>query len=817
LNSDPQQPQNQQDNQQANQQANNLFGNFSNIFGMFTQVTNAGGQQQGQNPGPQNPNNPNIQVQGPTIQRINSPGMPPGTIHITNTRRVITNPNATNPNISGNLSSNNPSASGVQSINDNAMNLNFPRVEGNSLNTEQPVTYSLQHSQLHNCNLHLQRVSGAHGNMMFAPEVPRLSGDRNSLSLLGNYLRLLLSQLENINPMLRRASDLLERENLLQGRSRVDFGEFSHNIGNALSCLANGISSVAPLMRDLRFAETGFGVVNQPRNANPNAPPNQPQNTPVDTDRVEQLTTQQNQPPNPVQPNQPETNQMQQNQAQQAQPQQTQPQNQNVQSNPQVNVQISSNPVNMNDVLGQLGGMDFGALLGNLGPMMGQMGQENQSQNQQAQGTEGQQQQGQLGGMDFGALLGNLGPMMAQMGQQNQPQNQQAQPTEPQQQQTQENSNNQGQNQPEGSNQQNPGIDLNNGPLGGMISNLLGPGGMTEIQSALGGNSTDPQVSGLVNMANNMFANMQGGQGIDLNSLFAGLNQPQQGANANLTTVSDPNIPENIAQVVVEVEIEQEVQDDEWQSVDEELGQEEVAPEQNPNGNLQGLMNSVLNMDLNASMGNFIRENNLLDDGEGEYDILGLCVSELNMSELSVLLLGDLRPLTTKHEQIRKRIRDLIEKENNDMEVIKEKFSGDFQLSFDKILNEQDSEIKLFEGFSCNATVRSVVDRNFDKIIDVILRDYTPESSPSFGEAYAEVFKNYIGEMAYEVSLGFENGLNGLQILIRRYNRDYIMRTSNNEQMAGMADAMFGRTIWNKVLEWYHEFKTEKENEQKRA
>lgn len=216
-------------------------------------------------------------------------------------------------------------------------------------------------------------------------------------------------------------------------------------------------------------------------------------------------------------------------------------------------------------------------------------------------------------------------------------------------------------------------------------------------------------------------------------------------------------------------------------------------------------------------MGNFIRENNLLDDGEGEYDILGLCVSELNMSELSVLLLGDLRPLTTKHEQIRKRIRDLIEKENNDMEVIKEKFAGDFQLSFDKILNEQDSEIKLFEGFSCNATVRSVVNRNFDKIIDVILRDYTPESSPSFGEAYAEVFKQYIGEMAYEVSLGFENGLNGLQILIRRYNRDYIMRTSNNEQMAGMADAMFGRTIWNKVLEWYHEFKTEKENEQKRA
>ena len=144
------------------------------------------------------------------------------------------------------------------------------------------------------------------------------------------------------------------------------------------------------------------------------------------------------------------------------------------------------------------------------------------------------------------------------------------------------------------------------------------------------------------------------------------------------------------------------------------------------------------------------------------------------------------------------------------MEALKEKFAGDFQLSFEKILNEQDSEIKIYEGFLPQTTVRTVVDRNFDTIIDVILKDYTPESSPTFGEAYAQVFKSYIGEMAYEMSEGFENGLNGLQILIRRYNREYIMRTSNNEQMASMADSMFGRTIWNKVLEWTLEFKAKK-------
>ena len=61
--------------------------------------------------------------------------------------------------------------------------------------------------------------------------------------------------------------------------------------------------------------------------------------------------------------------------------------------------------------------------------------------------------------------------------------------------------------------------------------------------------------------------------------------------------------------------------------------------------------------------------------------------------------------------------------------------------------------------------------------------------------------------MAYELSEGFEDGLTGLQILIRRSTKDYILKVTENEQMASMADAMFGATVWNKVLEWALEYK----------
>lgn len=479
------------------QHANDLFGNMGNIFGMMQGMMPPGNNMP-QQPAPPMPNQlptNNSPNQGPIFQRLTTSN---GTnaIHIQST---------TQQRPATNLRPANQSPFGVASLNDQAMHLNFPPIEGQNLNTESPVTYSLEHSQLHNCASHLTRINPSQGTRMFAPDVPRLTGERNSLSLLGNYLRLLTSQLENVNPVLRRAADLLERENLMQGRSRVDFGEFSHNVGNALNCLANGITSVAPLMRDLRL--TGnvgeFGVVGQQRNTDPSrVPPMQPTNTPSETARVDPQANQA--PPNQqANPNPPT----------------------NAQSNPQVNVQINGQPGNINEIFGNI---DIGSIMQNLGPMMGQQAGENPSQGNP------------LGNIDLNSIMQNLGPIMGQMGMQNPPQ--EAQPNAPQNMQAQPNPNNVPQNPQENTNQQQPqaqvisididtqvihdnqpdanqdaGQNMNQNPLGGMINNLLGPGGMNEIQNALQGNNADPQVQGLVNAANSIFANLSNGQGGGMN------------------------------------------------------------------------------------------------------------------------------------------------------------------------------------------------------------------------------------------------------------------------------------------------------------
>lgn len=160
-------------------------------------------------------------------------------------------------------------ANGVVSINTAGITLNFPRIEGQAL-TNNPVTYTLPHSRLHEAGDYLNRIRG--GQFNSGPEIPRIEQQRNSLGLLSSYLNLLHTQLENVNPMLRRASDLLERENLVQGGTRQEFGEFAHNIGHALHNLSDGIEPVALLLRDLRFLPNSgsFGVIENQQNPNQN-------------------------------------------------------------------------------------------------------------------------------------------------------------------------------------------------------------------------------------------------------------------------------------------------------------------------------------------------------------------------------------------------------------------------------------------------------------------------------------------------------------------------------------------------------------------
>jgi len=323
------------------------------------------------------------------------------------------------------------------------------------------------------------------------------------------------------------------------------------------------------------------------------------------------------------------------------------------------------------------------------------------------------------------------------------------------------------------------------------MNNLLGPGGLNNLQEAMSGGEANPQVAGLMNMANNMFANMgQQGGGIDMGAMMqqmmGGMNQQQPQA---------PNQQENNVEL----------------SNDNEA---EVQPEPQAEGHFDIgiLMNNIMGMNMNSTINEVITENNLNEEGQGEYDILGLCVSELNLSELTVLLTGDMSPLNGKHTQIREKIKALLEKENNNHEELKKKIAQDFEKGFLYFNYEQNPDVQLHEGFLPSKVVYDVINRNYDSIMDIILRDYTADSNPQFGQAYAEVFKCFMGEMAYELSEGFVNGLNGLQIMIRKCSIDYIMKvTGGNEAMAGMADTLFGRTVWDKILSWCMEWKAKKE------
>jgi hypothetical protein len=734
-------------------------------------------------------------------------------------------------------------ADGLQSIDNRGMSVNFPRIEGQNV-SEEFTTYTLNHTRLHESADYLGRITGPQARV--GPEVPTLSGSRNSLGVLGSYLGLLNTQLEHLNPVLRRASDILERESMVQGQARQEFGNFSHNIGNALNSLSQGIDSVAPLLRDLRFMpESGrFGVVSA-------------QNPPVD--------------PAQAQP-----------QAQPGQPGPQQPQVFNIPANqgaPAFNLQIHGNPQGLDGIINQFAGgpfAQFGEMINNA------RNQNQQGQGQaQAQAPGHEQPQGQApvnlaepepqvpvegerdevvvevevnamdgddedwedvdanppqggGGIDLGAMMGalggnggqggglDLGAMMGALG---------------------------------GNGGQGGGLDL--GAMMGALGGNGGQGGGLDLgamMGALGGNGGQGGGLDIGAMMGALGGNGGQGGGLDIGAMMGALGgnggiggtgtggnqhapqQPQQPAPApqpdaprgpgttplaGLFGNLGLNRPAPAQQPAPQPDAPRGPGTTPLAGLFGSLGLARPAPPADPqnasnnapapNG-MNNLLGNIMGIDINAPMSTVIRENNLMEDGQGEYDILGVCLSELNMTELSVLLTGDLTPLSFKHPQIKQKITDLFAQENNDIPTIKNKFAEDFNTSFLKITDDGQSGIELIPGFEPQQTVREVVDRNFDPIMNAINATYTPESEPQFGDAYAAAFKSYIGEMAFELSEGFENGLNGLQILIRKYNQEYILKVTNgNDSLASMADMMFGATVWNKVLQWTMEFKEKKE------
>ena len=163
-------------------------------------------------------------------------------------------------------------------------------------------------------------------------------------------------------------------------------------------------------------------------------------------------------------------------------------------------------------------------------------------------------------------------------------------------------------------------------------------------------------------------------------------------------------------------------------------------------------MNSLNN---NSTLSNIISENEWLNDGNDEYDIIGICLSQLKVMDLLSVLTGDITPLNNIQPQIRNKIDELLKKCDDDKEILKKNFSKDFTKSF---LDVQRADVKCYEGFEPEEVILGVTDIHFDKILDCIYKDYPQNSSPSFGDDLTNCFKEYIGELAYELSEGFEDG-----------------------------------------------------------
>ena len=233
------------------------------------------------------------------------------------------------------------------------------------------------------------------------------------------------------------------------------------------------------------------------------------------------------------------------------------------------------------------------------------------------------------------------------------------------------------------------------GGLGGLLGQLSGGGGQ--------GNDG---LGGILNLANQFLGGIQG--------------NGQEGPSDNNAT----------AHVFVE-QVNGEGDDDIWEDVDESNNNTGEQGNGQPIGNGQNIINNLLNMNMDMTLTDVIRENNWIDDGQGEFDILGVCVSELNITEIMALLNGDKSVLSNKQMQIKKKLAELYEKENNDHEAVKKRFAEDFEKSF---LNIKDSQVTCYEGFDPHMVIEGVVDNHFDNIIATINKDYSVDEHPDFGE-----------------------------------------------------------------------------------
>ena len=117
--------------------------------------------------------------------------------------------------------------------------------------------------------------------------------------------------------------------------------------------------------------------------------------------------------------------------------------------------------------------------------------------------------------------------------------------------------------------------------------------------------------------------------------------------------------------------------------------------------------------------------------------------------------------------------------------------------TFAKIFEiREEHQNKVMEGFEPQTVAEEVSTKHLAIIFQTILKDYSP--TEKFSDAFTTDFKAYVKELLAEVSEGFYDGMNGVEVILKEKLKREIANMAAG--MEGLFISLVWPQIWQKVL-----------------
>ena len=108
----------------------------------------------------------------------------------------------------------------------------------------------------------------------------------------------------------------------------------------------------------------------------------------------------------------------------------------------------------------------------------------------------------------------------------------------------------------------------------------------------------------------------------------------------------------------------------------------------------------------------------------------------------------------------------------------------------------EEHQNKVMEGFEPQTVAEEVSVKHLALIFQTILKDYPP--TEKFSDAFSADFKAYVRELLAEVSEGFYDGMNGVEIILKEKLKREIANIAGG--MEGLFIGLVWPQIWQKIL-----------------